>query len=106
MQSVKTLTSKNYQDYLLSALNEPERMAKNIEVVLQDSENLSGLLILTLTDIIEAKINNNTLSNEAKLAFEKLEQILCKSDGTEIYALVRLLSTLGLQIKIDSTLKS
>jgi len=106
MQIVKTPTSKNYQDYLLSALNDPERIAKTIEVVLQESEDLSGLLRLTLMDIMEAKIHNNTLSNEAKLAFDKLDQILVKSNGTEIYALVALLSTLDLQIKIDSVFKT
>ncbi|MGI0480782.1 hypothetical protein ACN4EE_08320 [Geminocystis sp. CENA526] len=98
---MKTPTSKNYQDYLLSAFNHPERIAKTIEVVLQDSEDLSGLLRLTLTDIIEAKIKNKTLSNDAKLAFNKLDQILVNTDGTEIYAFIALLSALGLEIKID-----
>lgn len=102
MQTVNTATTKSYQDYLLFALNDPERIAKNIEVVLEDTENLSGLLRLTLMDIMEAKIKNKTLSNEAQLAFEKLDNILVKTQGNEIYALVDFLSALGLKIKIDS----
>ena len=100
MKSVKDLTSRDYQDYLLSVLSKPERAANNLEVVLEEKERLSGLLRLTLSDIIQAKIKNNTLSDEAKLHFEKLEQILSKTDGEEIYTFIDLLSTLGLKLSI------
>ncbi|GEM_PF-4844180 len=102
MQTVKTKTSKNYQDYLLSALSDSERIAKNIEVVLEDQERLSGLLRLTLTDIIQAKVKNNNLSKEAQLSFEKLDQLLAKTDGQEIYTFIDLLSNLGLKLSIIS----
>ncbi len=102
MQTVKTSTTKNYQDYLLSALSDRERAAKNIEVVLEDKERLSGLLRLTLNDIIQAKIKDKTLTEEAKSNFEKIDEILAKTDGQEIYALVDLLSALGLKISITN----
>lgn len=100
MQIVNKSTSKDYQDYLLSALSNPERIAKNIEVVLEEKERSSGLLRLTLTDIIQAKIKDNTLTEEAKLYFEKIDKILAQTDGEEIYTLVDLLSALGLKISI------
>lgn len=102
MQNVKTSTTKNYQDYLLSALSDRERVAKNIEVVLEEKERLSGLLRLTLNDIIQAKIKDKTLTEEAKSNFEKIDEILAKTDGQEIYALVDLLSALGLKISITN----
>ena len=88
MKTVKNLTSSDYQDYLLSALSNPERAANNLEVVLEEKERLSGLLRLTLSDIVQAKIKNNTLSDEAKLHFEKLEQILSTTNGEEIYTFI------------------
>jgi DNA-binding phage protein len=97
---MKTLTSKNYQDYLLSALSDSERAAYNLEVALEEKERLSGLLRLTLTDIIQAKMKDNTLTDEAKLQFEKLEQMLVKTDGEEIYTFIDLLSALGLKLSI------
>lgn len=100
MQIVNKSTSKDYQDYLLSALSNPERIAKNIEVVLEEKECSSGLLRLTLTDIIQAKIKDNTLTEEAKLYFEKIDKILAQTNGEEIYTLVDLLSALGLKISI------
>jgi DNA-binding phage protein len=100
MQIGNKSTSKDYQDYLLSALSNPERIAKNIEVVLEEKERSSGLLRLTLTDIIQAKIKDNTLTEEAKLYFEKIDKILAQTDGEEIYTLVDLLSALGLKISI------
>lgn len=100
MQTVKTLTNRDYQEYLLSALSDPERIASNIEVVLEDKDHLSGLLRLTLTDIFQAKIKDNTLTDDNKLCFERLDQILANTDGKEIYALVDFLSTLGLKISI------
>lgn len=101
MQIVKISTSRNYEEYLLEALSNPERAANNIEVVLENKERLSGLLQLTLNDIIEAKIKNNTLTEEAKFYFDKLEQILSKTDGEEIYTFVDLLSALGFKLSID-----
>lgn len=102
MQTVKTSTTKNYQDYLLSAFSNQERVAKNIEVVLEDKERLSGLLRLTLNDIIQAKIKDKNLTEEAKLNFEKIDEILSQTNGEEIYALVDLLSALGLKISITN----
>lgn len=100
MKTAKDLTNKDYQDYILSALTNPERAASNLEVALEDKERSLDLLRLTLSDIIQAKIKNNTLSDEAKLHFEKLEQILLKSNGEEIYTFLDFLSALGLKLSI------
>ena len=100
MQTVKTAPTKDYQDYLAIALNDPQRAAGNIEMALQEKERLSGMLQLTLEDIVNARKKANNLSESAQLAYEKLAAILAQTDGQEIYSFVDLLEELGLQINI------
>jgi hypothetical protein len=100
MQTVETAPTKDYQDYLAIALNDPQRAAGNIEMALQEKERLSGMLQLTLEDIVNARKKANNLSESAQLAYEKLAAILAQTDGQEIYRFVDLLEELGLQINI------
>lgn len=100
MQTVKTAPTKNYQDHLVIALNDPQRAAGNIEIVLQEKERLSGMLQLTLEDIINDRKKANNLSESAQLASEKLAAILAQTNGQEIYSFVDLLEELELQINI------
>jgi|688.fasta_scaffold11114_14 hypothetical protein len=100
MQTVKTAPTKDYQDYLAIALNDPQRAAGNIEMALQEKERLSGMLQLTLEDIVNARKKANNLSESAQLAYEKLAAILAQTDGQEIYNFVDLLEQLGLKINI------
>lgn len=102
MQSVKTPTTKSYQDYLCLALNDPERAAGNIQVALEEKERLQGLLQLTLEDIINARKNANTLSENAQLAYEKLGGILTQTDAQEIYGFIDLLEALGLKLTVTT----
>ncbi|MEA5535497.1 transcriptional regulator [Crocosphaera sp. XPORK-15E] len=103
MQNVTTATSKNYQDYLNIALNDPQRAAGNIQIVLEEKDRLTGLLKLTIEDIINARKNTNNLSKSAQLAYEKLAEILNQTDGQEIYAFIDLLETLGLQLTVTTS---
>jgi DNA-binding phage protein len=100
MQTVKTAPTKDYQDYLAISLNDPQRAAGNIEMALQEKERLSGMLQLTLEDIVNARKKANNLSESAQLAYEKLAAILAQTDGQEIYNFVDLLEQLGLKINI------
>jgi predicted transcriptional regulator len=72
MKDVKMPTSRSYQDYLISALKNPERAAGNIEVALelQGKDPQPELLRLTLKDVMEAREQMNNLSEEAKLCYE------------------------------------
>lgn len=100
MQTVKTAPTKDYQDYLAIALNNPQRAAGNIEMALQEKERLSGMLQLTLEDIVNARKRANNFSDSAQLAYQKLAVILAQTDGQEIYSFVDLLEQLGLKINI------
>jgi DNA-binding phage protein len=106
MKDVKMPTSRSYQDYLISALKNPERAAGNIEVALelQGKDPQPELLRLTLKDVMEAREQMNNLSEEAKLCYEKLDKILSETGGTEIYTLVELLDALGFRIAVSEAM--
>ena len=104
MQTVKTAPTKDYQDYLAIALNDPQRAAGNIEMALQEKEPLSGMLQLTLEDIINARKRANNLNESAQLAYEKLAAILTQTDGQEIYSFFDLLEELRLQLSITPSI--
>jgi DNA-binding phage protein len=57
-------------------------------------------LSFILKDVIEARVQMNDVSEEVKLRHEKLDKMLSKTKGAEIYALVELLDAPGYQIAI------
>ncbi len=50
--------------------------------------------------MVDANLQMNKLSVEAKLIYEKLDLMLSEGGGQEIYALITLLNELGLQLAI------
>ncbi|MEW6494688.1 MAG: transcriptional regulator [Cyanobacteriota bacterium] len=103
MKNVKMPTSDSYHDALIESLKDPERAAGNIEVALElkEKDPQPDLLRLTLQDVIEARLQMNNLSEEAKLCYEKLDKILIETGGVEIYSLVELLDALGFRIAVN-----
>jgi DNA-binding phage protein len=102
MKDVKMPTSRSYREYLISSLQDPERAAGNIEVVLEleEKDPQPDMLRLTLKDIVEARVQMNAFSEGAKLSYEKLDKILLETKAAEIYSLVEFLDALGLHIAI------
>ncbi len=102
MKDVKIPTSRSYREYLISSLQDPERAAGNIEVVLEleEKDPQPDMLRLTLKDVVEARVQMNNLSEEAKLSYERLDKMLLETKGIEIYSLVEFLDALGFRIAI------
>ena len=100
MKTANRPTTKNYQDYLISALEKNERAAGYIQAILEVEDPEPELLRAALQDVIDSRIKSNNLSAEAKLYWEKLERRLSESGGTEIYALVALLDALGFRLGV------
>ena len=102
MKDVKMPTSRSYREYLIESLKDPERAAGNIEVALELAEKdpQPDVLRLTLKDVIEARVQMNNLSEEARQSYEKLDKILLDTGGAEIYSLVELLDALGFRVAI------
>lgn len=102
MEEVKTQRSRSYREYLISSLKDPERAAGYIEVMLElDEEGFDPeLLRSALKEVIDARVQMNNLSEEAKLFYEKLDKFLLETGGSEIYSLVELLDAIGFRIAI------
>jgi DNA-binding phage protein len=102
MKNEKTPRSRSYHEYLISSLKDPEHAAASIEVVLEleEKDPQPDMLRLTLKDVVEARVQMNNLSEEAKRSYEKLDKVLLETGGAEIYGLVEFLDALGFRIAI------
>ncbi len=100
MKDVKIPTHRSYDEYFISALKNSDRAAGYIEAILEPEEPDSELLRSGIKDVIEAREQMNSLSDEAKQKWEKFDQMLSKDGGAEIYSLVELLDALGFRIAI------
>lgn len=102
MKEVKTQRSRSYREYLISSLKDPQRAAGYIAVMLElDEEGFeSELLRSALQEVVEARVQINDFSEEAKLSYERLDQMLLETKAAEIYSLIEFLDTLGLRIEI------
>ena len=96
--------SVSYQDDLIEFLKKPEAAAAYIEAILEEKNVEAELLPLALSNIVEARGGIIQLSNAAKLYYEKLQNLLSKTGGDEVYLLVALLDALGFQVNV--TIKS
>jgi DNA-binding phage protein len=102
MKTVSNPASSSYQDYLVEALQKPERAAGLIEAILAEQNPEPQLLAATLADIIAARSKAGTLSETAQQHYEKLCSLLIESGGAEVYALVQLLEALGFEVSVTA----
>jgi DNA-binding phage protein len=100
MKNVKMPTSDSWLDALIESLRDSQEAAGYIEAILQEKNPEHELLRAALTDVVNARLQMNNLSEETKLCYEKLDKILLETGGTEIYTLVELLDALGFRIAI------
>lgn len=101
MKNVKMPTSRSYQEYLISSLQKDrERCAAYIQAVLEEKDPEHELLLLVIKDVIDARMQTNSLSESAKLKWKNLEKMITESGGSEIYTFVELLDNLGFVVAI------
>ena len=102
MKNVKTPTSRSYNEYLISSLKDPERAAGYIAVMLElDEEGFEPELLRSgLKDVVDARIQMNNFSEEAKERYERLNKMLLETKAAEIYSLIEFLDALGFRIAI------
>lgn len=102
MKEVKTKRSRSYREYLLSSLKDSQEAAAYIETFLElDEDGFDPkLLSSALKNVMDARSQTNSLSEEAKQSHEKLDKILLETGGTEIYSLIEFLDALGFRIAI------
>ena len=100
MKDVKAPTSRSYQEFLIESLRNAEEAAGYIEVTLTEASDEPKLLQMVLKDVVDSRLKFNNLSELAQLQWEKLDKMLTKSGGAEIYSLVELLEALGFKLEI------
>jgi DNA-binding phage protein len=100
MTNIKIPTSKPYQDFIIEKLKNSEHAAGFLTAILEEENPEPELLKNVIAKVIEAKYQNQDLSNEAKLCYEKLNHLLTKSGCAEIYGFIELLNSLGFEISI------
>ncbi len=106
MKEVKTQRSRSYREYLISSLKDPEHAAAYIEVMLElDEEGFEPeLLRSALKNVVEARVQMNNLSEEAKLSYERLDKMLLETKAAEIYSLIEFLDALGFRIAVSEAM--
>ncbi|HEY9832974.1 MAG TPA: transcriptional regulator [Stenomitos sp.] len=102
MKEVKTQRSRSYREYLLASLKDSQEAAAYIETFLElDEEGFEPeLLRSALKDVVDARIQINNLSDEAKQRYEKLDKMLLETKAAEIYSLIEFLDALGFCLAI------
>lgn len=98
MKNVKIPASDSYYEYLISSLKDPEESAMYIEVTLEEGD--PKLLNLAIGNVVEAHQKMNNLSEETKLQYQKLKQMLLSDENSEIYTFVALLNEMGFRLEV------
>jgi DNA-binding phage protein len=98
-----TIKSDLWLNSLIESLTDSEYAAEYLTVILENDPQSDKILIATLQDIVQARQNNNCLSEEAQQYYHKLEQIFAKNEEEAIYLFIHLLNALN--FKIEITLK-
>lgn len=101
MTNVKIPTSKPYHEFIIERLKNPEHPAGFLTAILEEENPEPELLKNALTKVIEAQSENQTLSTEAKLCYQKFEHLLTQSDSAGVYTFIELLNSLGFQVLIQ-----
>jgi DNA-binding phage protein len=98
---LKISSSDSWLDSLIESLTDPEEAAGYLSVALEEKASTRQLLRNAIKDVVEAYSKINNLSEEAKLHYEQLENLLAKNGGSEIHSLINLLSALGFRLTVD-----
>jgi DNA-binding phage protein len=100
MKNVIETTSKNYNDFIIEKLKNPEHAAGFIEAILEEKDPEPELLKNALLKVIHAYKKSGKLTESATINYQKLEEILTNSNGKEIYTFMQLVQDLGWKFSI------
>jgi hypothetical protein len=92
MQSVKVSTSRDYQEYLIESLQNPERAAGYIAAILEEEDPEPELLASALDDVAIA------LGGDKDRQWVK--NFGAKDKGQSVYELAEWLDSLGLKLTV------
>jgi hypothetical protein len=96
MQSVKAPTSRNYQEYLINSLQDPERAAGYITAILEEENPETVLLTSALDDV--------AISLGSDKDRQWVKDFSASDKSQAVYELAAWLDSLGLKLTV--TIKS
>jgi DNA-binding phage protein len=90
----------SYHNYLMKTLQEIEESAAYIQAILEEKDPESELLLTVLKDVVKAQDKLSIMAVGEQENWEKLQELLKRSGGEEIYRFIDLLNALGLKAEI------
>ena len=100
MKTANMPKSDSYREFLIESLKDPEHAAGFIEAILSEKDPEPALLSNAIAKVFEARKRTNKLPPEARECLEKLDEMLTRSGGAEVYGLVELLDAIGLKLAV------
>lgn len=101
-------TSDSYHNALIESLKDPKYAAVYLETHLEEDEDEFDpeLLKLAFSHVLEALGEANLTPEQAKLHYEKLNELFAQRGIDAIYGLTTLLNLLGLKLTVTVAEKS
>jgi hypothetical protein len=100
-KTVNIMKSDLWLDSLRESLQDLEYTAEYLTVILENDPQGDQILRFTLQDIVKARQNKHSLSQEAKEYYDQLEELFAKNQAESIFLFIKLLDALGLKINIS-----
>lgn len=101
MKNVKAPTSRSYQDYLVSSLQDPQEAVAYLDAILAEEHPEPELLRLALKDVAEALGQVKMTPEQLQHHLEHLDRILPDQQSLTLYSLTDWLNALGLQLTVS-----
>ena len=95
---VKDKLTKDYRDFLLKQLQDPEEAAAYINALLEDGDE--AVLMLAFRDVVEAQ-GVGKIAKMSGLNRESLYRMLSKKGNPRLSSLTALLKALGLNLNVE-----
>lgn len=100
MNAAKPSTSRDYREYLIAGLRDPEESATFLEAILEEKNPEPELLKVALQDIAEALGRANSSSEQAQQHLKQVDRLLPESESSIVHALANWLDALGLKLTV------
>ncbi len=102
MKNVEVPISDSYDEYLISSLKDPEEAAAYFEAILEEQNPEPELLQKALRNLTAALGKEVMSSEQAKLYYQQLDELLSQGGSDAIYSLGVWLNALGLKLTVTA----
>lgn len=94
------VSTESYRKNLLESLKDPEEAAQYLDACLEDHD--TGVFLLALRDVADARGGIRTLSRNSRLNRESLYRMLSKSGNPSLDSLSAVLNACDLRLAVHS----